>query len=163
MKYTFLDSQLGRILIAADTAGLRLISFQNGKNARSPEPDWVEDPEALADVADQLEAYLAGERETFDLELAPSGTPFQLEVWRGLARIPYGTTISYAELARRIGKPKAIRAVGAANGANPLPIVLPCHRVVGADGSLTGYGGGLEIKEALLQLEGALLDLAAGS
>ena len=161
MKYSYLTTRIGKILLAADEAGLRLISFQTEKNPPRPEPDWIEDADALAPVASQLEAYFAGDLEDFNLTLSPHGTPFQMAVWRELERIPYGTTISYGELAERIGKPKAVRAVGTANGANPLPIVIPCHRVIGADGSLTGYGGGLEIKEALLTLEGALLDLAS--
>jgi methylated-DNA-[protein]-cysteine S-methyltransferase len=106
-------------------------------------------------AADQLAAYFAGERTDFDLPLSPSGTPFQLSVWRALLSIPYGETISYRELARRIGNAKAVRAVGAANGRNPIPIIVPCHRVIGADGSLTGYGGGLPRKRLLLELEGA--------
>lgn len=161
MNYTYLDTPLGRLLVAGDDAGLHLISFDTQQSR--PEPDWVEDADALAEAAKQLDAYFAGRLEEFDLELAPEGTPFQREVWRELERIPYGTTISYGELAERIGKPNAVRAVGTANGANPLPVVIPCHRVIGADGSLTGYGGGLEKKEALLSLEGALLDLVAGS
>ena len=160
MKYCYLDTDLGRLLLAGDASGVRLINFQSGKSARRPEPDWVEDDQALAPVAEQLRSFLAGDREAFDLELRPEGTPFQLQVWSELATIPYGTTISYGELAERIGKPSAVRAVGTANGANPLPIVIPCHRVIGADGSLTGYGGGLEIKEKLLALEGARLDLS---
>ena len=101
----------------------------------------------------QLRAYFAGELETFDLPLAPQGTPFQLGVWRRLCEIPYGQTISYGELARRLGNPNASRAVGLANGSNPIPIVIPCHRVIGSNGKLTGYGGGLPIKEKLLALE----------
>ena len=101
----------------------------------------------------QLRAYFAGELEAFDLPLAPQGTPFQLAVWKRLCEIPYGETISYGELARRIGNPNASRAVGLANGSNPIPIVIPCHRVIGSNGKLTGYGGGLPIKEKLLALE----------
>jgi len=161
MKYTYLTTRVGKVLLAADDTGLRLISFENEKKHPQPDPEWVEDADALAEVSRQLEAYFAGRLEEFDLELAPQGTPFQMQVWRELERIPYGTTISYRELAERIGNPRAVRAVGTANGANPLPIVIPCHRVIGADGRLTGYGGGLEKKEALLALEGALLDLNA--
>lgn len=160
MKYTYLTTRVGKVLLAADDTGLRLISFESEKSTHQPEPDWVEDADALASVASQLEAYFAGDLEDFRLPLSPQGTPFQMQVWQELQRIPYGTTISYGELAERIGNPKAVRAVGTANGANPLPIVIPCHRVIGADGSLTGYGGGLEIKEALLAIEGALLDLS---
>lgn len=108
---------------------------------------------ACAHVVSQLDEYFAGERTDFDLVLVPRGTPFQLAVWNELQRIPYGATISYGALAKRIGKPDAVRAVGAANGANPIPIVIPCHRVIGANGSLTGYGGGLPIKRALLEIE----------
>ena len=107
----------------------------------------------LREAVVQLEAYFAGELTDFDLPLEPRGTDFQLATWEALLEIPYGETISYAELARRIGKPAAVRAVGAANGANPLPIVIPCHRVIGSDGRLVGYGGGLEIKRFLLALE----------
>jgi methylated-DNA-[protein]-cysteine S-methyltransferase len=163
MKYTYLTTRVGKILLAADDSGLRLISFETEKSHPQPDADWTEDADALAGVSQQLEAYFAGQLEQFDLELAPRGTPFQLKVWKELERIPYGTTISYQELAERIGNPKAVRAVGTANGANPLPIVIPCHRVIGADGSLTGYGGGLDKKEALLTLEGALLDLEANT
>jgi methylated-DNA-[protein]-cysteine S-methyltransferase len=109
-------------------------------------------PERAAPVVAALARWFAGELRTFDLALAPAGTPFQQRVWAELVRIPYGTTISYAELARRIGAPQAVRAVGRANGANPIPIVVPCHRVIGADGTLTGYAGGLEKKRALLAL-----------
>jgi methylated-DNA-[protein]-cysteine S-methyltransferase len=115
----------------------------------------LDHPLAGAVVA-QLGEYFAGARRQFDLPLAPRGTDFQRAVWAELARIPFGHTISYGELARRLGKPAAVRAVGRANGQNPIPIVLPCHRVIGADGSLTGYGGGLDRKQALLRLEGAL-------
>src|SRR5699024_5695398 len=110
----------------------------------------------LARGKEELLAYLAGERRDFDLPLAPQGTPFQRKVWSALADIPYGQTITYGELARRVGCPKGSRAVGQANHRNPLPILLPCHRVVGANGTLTGYGGGLELKEWLLRLEGIL-------
>lgn len=126
---------------------------------RGREIAW--DPARCAAVARELAEYFAGRRREFTLALDPPGTPFQREVWGELARIPYGATLSYGELARRIGRPAASRAVGAANGANPIPVILPCHRVIGSDGSLTGYGGGLPIKRALLALEGALpADLA---
>jgi methylated-DNA-[protein]-cysteine S-methyltransferase len=119
--------------------------------------DWQEgDHPLLRETARQLAEYFAGARRVFDLPLAPRGTAFQCDVWTTLATIPFGETISYAQLASRVGKPTAVRAVGAANGRNPLPIVLPCHRVIGADGSLTGFGGGLPTKQFLLQLEGAL-------
>jgi methylated-DNA-[protein]-cysteine S-methyltransferase len=146
-------SPAGPLLLAADEAGLRQILFVNGRASVRPDPAWREDRAALAEPIRQLRAYFAGELETFDLALAPQGTPFQLEVWRRLRDIPYGETISYGDLARRIGNPQASRAVGLANGANPISIVIPCHRVIGSNGKLTGYGGGLEVKEKLLALE----------
>jgi methylated-DNA-[protein]-cysteine S-methyltransferase len=155
MRYDELDSPVGPLLVAADAAGLRRIHFQQGRGRLPPDPVWRRDPAPFRDLARQLAQYFAGTRRTFDLALAPEGTSFQLETWRALAAIPYGTTISYSELARRVGRPEAVRAVGAANGQNPLPIVVPCHRVIGKDGSLTGFGGGLPAKRALLELEGA--------
>jgi methylated-DNA-[protein]-cysteine S-methyltransferase len=125
----------------------------NGKRTERPDPAWREDRRFLEETIRQLRAYFSGALESFSLPLAPEGTPFQLEVWRRLCDIPYGETISYGELARRIGHPKASRAVGLANGTNPIPIVIPCHRVIGSNGKLTGYGGGLPIKEKLLALE----------
>jgi methylated-DNA-[protein]-cysteine S-methyltransferase len=151
--YTEIDSPLGPLLLAADAAGLRQILFVNGRHPARPESSWREDRAPLSETIHQLQAYFAGELETFDLQLAPEGTPFQLEVWRRLCDIPYGETVSYGELAGRIGNPKASRAVGLANGSNPIPIVIPCHRVIGSNGKLTGYGGGLPIKEKLLALE----------
>jgi methylated-DNA-[protein]-cysteine S-methyltransferase len=117
----------------------------------------VWDAERCATVTAQLAEYFAGERQDFDLPLAPRGTEFQRRVWEELSRIPYGVTISYAELAHRVGRAGAARAVGRANGTNPIPVIIPCHRVIGADGSLTGYGGGMPLKKALLMLEGVLL------
>jgi methylated-DNA-[protein]-cysteine S-methyltransferase len=151
--YTQIESPLGPLLLAADEAGLREILFVNGRHPAQPESSWKEDRVPLNETIRQLHAYFAGELETFDLQLAPEGTQFQLEVWRRLCDIPYGETISYGELAGRIGNPKASRAVGLANGSNPIPIVIPCHRVIGSNGKLTGYGGGLPIKEKLLALE----------
>jgi methylated-DNA-[protein]-cysteine S-methyltransferase len=151
--YTQIESPLGPLLLAADEAGLREILFVNGRHSAQPEPSWKEDRAALNETICQLHAYFAGELETFDLPLAPEGTPFQLGVWHRLCDIPYGETISYGELAGRVGNPKASRAVGLANGSNPIPIVIPCHRVIGSNGKLTGYGGGLPIKEKLLALE----------
>ncbi len=153
MRYSWEDSPVGRLLIAGDDAGLRFILFAEGRTPRGPEPGWREDRAALGDASRQLSEYFAGSRRTFDLPLAPSGTPFQLRVWSELRRIPYGETVSYGELARRVGCPNGSRAVGLANGANPLSIVIPCHRVVGAGGRLVGYGGGLPNKEWLLALE----------
>jgi methylated-DNA-[protein]-cysteine S-methyltransferase len=151
--YTQIESPLGPLLLVADDAGLRQILFVNGRHLAKAESSWKEDRAPLSRTIRQLQTYFAGELENFDLQLAPEGTPFQLEVWRRLCDIPYGETISYGELASRIGNPKASRAVGLANGSNPIPIVIPCHRVIGSNGKLTGYGGGLPIKEKLLALE----------
>jgi len=151
--YTQIESPLGPLLLAADDASLRQIFFINGRQPAKPESSWIEDRAPLAETIRQLQAYFAGELTNFDLQLAPEGTPFQLSVWHRLCDIPYGETISYGELATRIGNPKASRAVGLANGSNPIPIVIPCHRVIGSNGKLTGYGGGLPIKEKLLALE----------
>ena len=154
MNYTYFDSPIGPLLIAGDEDSIRRIEFpKNGKAAR-PESEWRESSRGpVVEAVRQLREYFAGEREDFDLPLHPDGTEFQRGVWRRLQEIPYGKTISYGELARRVGNPKASRAVGAANGQNPIPIVIPCHRVIGANGKLTGFGGGLPIKEALLDLE----------
>ncbi|HMH00084.1 MAG TPA: methylated-DNA--[protein]-cysteine S-methyltransferase [Terriglobales bacterium] len=149
--YRQIASPLGPLLLAADDSGLRHIIFTS--EAQPPDPAWREDTAPLTETIRQLQAYFAGEQENFNLPLAPEGTPFQKEVWQRLCDIPYGQTISYGELARRIGNPKASRAVGLANGSNPIPIVIPCHRVIGSNGKLTGYGGGLPIKEKLLALE----------
>ena len=136
---------------------LRAIEFCRNRHPVKRQDDWREGDNALLRRARaQLDEYFAGARRTFDLPLSPAGTEFQRDVWTTLATIPYGETISYAQLATRVGKPSAMRAVGAANGRNPLPIVLPCHRVIGADGALTGFGGGLPTKQFLLKLEGAL-------
>ncbi|HES58506.1 MAG TPA: methylated-DNA--[protein]-cysteine S-methyltransferase [Firmicutes bacterium] len=139
--------------IGADGAlqALRLL-----KPGHARRPDSSHAGARVAAVARQLEEYFSGERRRFDLELAPQGTPFQQAVWREVSRIPYGETTTYGELAGRLGSPGAVRAVGAANGANPLWIVIPCHRVIGADGTLTGYAAGIAVKRRLLELEGAL-------
>lgn len=151
--YDDLPSPIGMLRLVADEEGLREVWFDRGRHRKAPEPHWQRDAAPLAEARKQLEEYFAGTRTQFDLPLRPRGTPFQCTVWWELARIPYGATISYGELAQRIGQPLAVRAVGAANGRNPLPIILPCHRVIGADGSLTGFGGGLPTKRYLLSLE----------
>jgi methylated-DNA-[protein]-cysteine S-methyltransferase len=151
--YTYHETPLGTTLLAADDIGLRLISFTTGKRPEHPQPDWREDAEPFRQVIAQLCAYFAGDLREFDLPLSLLGTDFQLRVWQELLKIPYGETISYGQLACRIGSPKAPRAVGLANGSNPIPIIVPCHRVIGSNGSLTGYGGGLPNKKALLALE----------
>jgi methylated-DNA-[protein]-cysteine S-methyltransferase len=153
MDYEFLETPIGPLLLAADRDGLRHIEFPGSDQGRRIAADWQRSRRRLARVIAQLEAYFAGERQAFEVDLAAEGTPFRRSVWRELVRIPYGQTISYGELARRIGSPRASRAVGAANGANPLPVIVPCHRVIGADGTLTGFGGGLPIKRWLLEHE----------
>ncbi len=157
IRYAYMPSPVGPLLLAASDAGLHLIEFRNPRHPMAQCADWeARECDVIGLAVSQLGEYFDGTRHDFDLPLAPRGTPFQLGVWRTLASIPYGETISYAQLAQRIGKPSAMRAVGAANGRNPLPLVLPCHRVIGSDGSLTGFGGGLPTKEFLLRMEGAL-------
>jgi methylated-DNA-[protein]-cysteine S-methyltransferase len=155
-SYTWCDSPVGRLLLAGDARGLTLIGFPSGRRPLGPGPEWRRDEADFSDAVLQLQEYFAGGRRAFALALRPQGTAFQLAVWAALRRIPFGATLSYGELARRIGRPGAARAVGAANGANPLPIVIPCHRVIGADRSLTGFGGGLETKRFLLAHEARL-------
>lgn len=157
--FAYVDSPLGPLLTAADDHGLRLLEFPDSRHPCQPKDDWVRAPHpVLSETQRQLDLYFAGRLQRFDLPLAPQGTEFQVQVWLALADIPYGDTISYTTLAYRLGRPKAVRAVGGANGRNPLGIVLPCHRVIGSDGSLTGFGGGLPAKQFLLRLEGALPD-----
>jgi methylated-DNA-[protein]-cysteine S-methyltransferase len=153
LSCTFIDSPVGRLLLAGDERGLWVLGFVSGKEPWHPSPVWRESKEPLSEAIRQLTAYFHRELRTFDLLLHPVGTDFQLSVWNALPSIPYGSTISYGELAQRIGKPAAVRAVGAANGQNPLAIILPCHRVIGANGKLVGYGGGLPNKSRLLALE----------
>ncbi len=153
MYYSYVQSPVGDILLVADDEGLRQVSFPTAKRPVRPESDWVRDDEKLADAREQFTAYFRGELKEFDLKLVLDGTPFQQDVLRALQQIPYGETRSYADIARMIGRPKAVRAVGGANGRNPLSIVIPCHRVIGSSGKLTGFGGGLPVKQALLDLE----------
>jgi methylated-DNA-[protein]-cysteine S-methyltransferase len=154
--FRHLDSPVGTLTLAATDDGLHAIEFPRNRHPADRD-GWVSGHHRLLDLASrQLDDYFATKRRDFDLPLAPRGTDFQRTVWIALASIGYGETISYAQLAQRVGKPTAMRAVGAANGRNPLPIVLPCHRVIGADGALTGFGGGLPTKQFLLELEGAL-------
>ena len=149
-----MDSPVGPLLLVATAAGLTHVLFGAGRQTEAAGEDCAASRRVLDRAAKQLGEYFAGRRRDFDLPLAPSGTEFQMSVWRGLREIPFGETRSYGEIARRIRRPKAVRAVGAANGANPISIIGPCHRVIGADGSLTGFGGGLPAKKALLRLEG---------
>jgi methylated-DNA-[protein]-cysteine S-methyltransferase len=152
MRFQKYDSPIGPLYIAGDDEGLRYLLFARGRNS-TPHAGWEPDRGALNGVVKQLKAYFAGTLRTFDVALAPHGTAFQQQVWRALRDIPYGETTSYGAIARRIGNDKAVRAVGLANGSNPISIIIPCHRVIGSNGSLTGYGGGLPIKQALLALE----------
>lgn len=155
MDYTYLESPIGELLLAGDGRALCAIELPRAGRRSEPRADWRADRGCLREVIEQLVQYFTGARRDFELELRPEGTPFQHAVWQALCEIPYGTTCSYGQIAGRIGRPGSARAVGAANGSNPIPIVIPCHRVIGSDGSLTGYGGGLEIKEWLLDHERA--------
>jgi methylated-DNA-[protein]-cysteine S-methyltransferase len=153
INYSYVDSPVGRLLLAGDADGLLLVSFPTGRRPREPSASWTRDDGVFAEAIAQLRSYFAGERVEFSVPLQPCGTPFQERVWAALRKVPFGATISYGELARRIGQPSAARAVGAANGANPLPIIVPCHRVIGTDHGLTGFGGGLDTKRFLLTHE----------
>ena len=156
LRYHVMGSPIGDLLLGGDAEALHVVHFQGGVRPMKTPKEWVPDPRPFRETVRQLQAYFAGKLQEFDLPLSPSGTDFQLKVWRTLQTIPYGETWSYGKLARRIQRPDAPRAVGAANGQNPIPVIIPCHRVIGADGSLTGFGGGLPIKQKLLALEGAL-------
>lgn len=152
--WTRMTSPIGDLILVEEKGALISVGFAEGPRPASLPPDGEERPERFDNVVRQLQEYFRGERRDFDLPLAPRGTPFQQRVWQALREIPYGRSASYAEIARRLGNPNAMRAVGLANGRNPIPVIIPCHRVIGADGSLTGYGGGLPIKRKLLALEG---------
>ncbi len=153
MIYSWMDSPVGRLLLAGSGGRLEVIAFSSGSKARGPGPGWRRSDEPFRCVRQQLEEYFAGSRRTFELPLAPRASPFQARVLEALLTIPYGETCSYKDIAVALGDPLAVRAVGSANGSNPLPIVIPCHRVIGSDGSLTGFGGGLDAKRYLLDLE----------
>lgn len=153
MYYCYFDTPIGELLLAGEEGALTMIGFPKGSMRRDPESDWIFNEQPFEEVRRQLSEYFAGERKDFDLPLALSGTEFQVSVLEALQDIPYGETTSYGVIAKRIGRPKAVRAVGAANGRNPIPIIVPCHRVIGSSGDLTGFGGGLDTKEALLRLE----------
>ena len=140
MYYCYLETPIGDLLLAGDENALSLVGFPEGSMRRDPEPDWIFSDKPFAAVREQLTAYFAGERKSFDLNLNPVGTEFQLQVLDELQKIPYGITASYGDIAKRIGRPKAVRAVGAANGRNPILIIIPCHRVIGSTGKLTGFG-----------------------
>ena len=151
--YTTMESPVGTLRLVAEELGLRTVWFVRGRKDEKPDAEWKEDGAFFVEVIRQLNAYFAGELKEFEIPLLMLGTDFQKRVWKALLTIPYGETMSYGELAKKIGEPKAVRAVGAANGRNPIPIIVPCHRVIGSDGSLTGFGGGLENKKKLLELE----------
>lgn len=158
-RYSTIDSPVGPLTLTADDGHLTGVYFARHKGKPVAQDDWQRDDASavLRQAKRQLDEYFAGKRTDFDLPLAPHGTPFQQSVWRSLLAIPFGRTSTYGELAATVGKPAAARAVGAAVGANPISIVVPCHRIIGKDGSLTGFGGGLDRKTKLLQLEGVLL------
>ncbi len=153
IRYTSIKSPVGVILVAQSDNGLKSIRFSGSTKPEPPLEHWQYMKTLKGEAIDQLQAYFKGTLKDFSLPLDLDGTLFQLKVWTALQKIPYGQTISYGELARWIGQPKAVRAVGGANGRNPIPLVVPCHRVIGSDGSLTGYGSGLPIKSALLEHE----------
>lgn len=153
MYYCYLDTPIGELLLAGDDDGLYQVGFPKGSMRREPQADWIFNEGRLQEARRQLSEYFAGERRKFDLPVQLTGTEFQVRVLEALREIPYGETVTYGDIAKRIGRPKAVRAVGAANGRNPLPIVVPCHRVIGSTGDLTGFGGGLDTKEALLRHE----------
>lgn len=155
-RYTWTDSPLGRILLEGDEHGLSRLKVNTKDRSVSPEADALEDADMFLDAVDQLHAYFAGDLQNFDLKLNPQGTPFQQRAWQELRKIPFGQTITYGEQARRLGDPNACRAVGAANGQNPLGIIVPCHRVIGSTGKLTGFAGGLDAKAWLLNHESGL-------
>lgn len=156
LLYTHVESPVGQLLIAGDGEALHFISFPNGREASQPRPGWRPAAAPFVEARRQLAAYFGQELREFDLPIHLSGSPFQNRAWRYLATIPYGETRSYGQMAADLGDLKASRAVGTANGSNPLPIILPCHRVIGADGTLTGFGGGLPTKRFLLRLEGVI-------
>lgn len=153
MYYCYFDTPIGELLLAGDTDALSMIGFPKGAMRRDPEADWIYNEESFVAVREQLAEYFLGDRKNFNLPLSLQGTEFQVSVLEALQGIPYGETTSYGAIAKQIGRPKAVRAVGAANGRNPIPIIVPCHRVIGSSGDLTGFGGGLETKAALLRLE----------
>jgi len=156
VTYTFMDGLVGRVRVAWSDEGLVSVCLGTELEKRPPDETWEYAPHRRSDATDQLGAYFEGKLRRFDLPLVLKGTPFQLGVWRALRDIPFGETVSYSELASSIGAPAAVRAVGAANGKNRVPIVLPCHRVIGKSGRLTGYAGGLDVKERLLDFERGL-------
>jgi methylated-DNA-[protein]-cysteine S-methyltransferase len=159
--YTTIASPIGELLLTGDGTALTRLHMQDAPRPITPSPEWRCEDEPFATAAMQLSEYFAGERREFDLPLALHGNEFELRVWAALLEIPYGETASYGEIARTIGSPSAARAVGLSNGRNPIALIVPCHRVIGSDGSLTGYGGGLPRKRYLLDLEAGALPLVS--
>ena len=157
MWYCLIPTPVGRLMLAGNPQRLTGLSFQDGPHPQNPPAHWTYERNPFSEVIDQLEEYFAGTRTHFTIPLEQKGTPFQQRVWQALLNIPYGQTVSYGEIARSIGLPRASRAVGAANGKNPISILVPCHRVIGHSGKLVGYGGGLSIKEKLLAHERQVL------
>ena len=154
MRYCVIRTRIGELLLGGDAKrGLRMVSFQDGVDPVTPDHDWAYDEKPFRDAISQLEDYFTGSRRKFTLKLNLDGTVFQKKVWKQLQAIPYGRTVSYGQIAQAIGNPRASRAVGAANGKNPLSIVIPCHRVIGSTGRLVGFSSGIRIKEALLRHE----------
>ncbi len=151
--FTSLDSPVGELFLTSNGEAITELFMDKRKGGPKPIDNWLRDDSRFREAADQLRAYFAGELTDFDLPIVTTGAPFQQRVWNELRKIPYGSTISYGELAQRVGNPKASRAVGAANGSNPISIIIPCHRVIGSNGNLTGYGGGIERKKFLLEFE----------
>lgn len=153
--YRYHETPIGRIFLSGDIGGLQQLLMDTERHSWHIAEDWQLAGKQFDNVCRQLDEYFAGRRQVFELPLAPQGTAFQQSVWKALQKIPYGQTSYYSRLAEQLGKPKAVRAVGTANGANPISVIIPCHRVIGRDGSLTGYAGGLHRKAQLLTLEGA--------
>jgi methylated-DNA-[protein]-cysteine S-methyltransferase len=163
LTYTIVDSPIGELLLVGDGEALHRLDMRGGRRPVPIDPRWERRGDAFPEVGEQLEEYFHGRRREFDVKLAMTGNQFELRVWRELCDVPYGETVSYGQLARAIGAPHAARAVGLANGRNPIAVIVPCHRVIGSDGSLTGYGGGLERKRLLLDLESGVLPLTASA
>jgi methylated-DNA-[protein]-cysteine S-methyltransferase len=159
--YTIIDSPIDELLLVGDGESLSRLHMLGSRKRVELNPAWQRDDDAFGEAREQLGDYFAGERREFDLPLSMVGNPFEQRVWEELQTIPYGETTSYGEIAHRVGAPNAARAVGLANGRNPIAVIVPCHRVIGADGSLTGYGGGLERKRLLLDLEAGVLPLVS--
>ena len=154
MMYDYFETGvIGTLTLIGDARGLRHIGFATSRKPLPINADWQQRPDFFRETKAQLQAYFKGERKDFDLPLAPEGTAFQIAVWQALRKIPYGSVTTYRWVAEQVGNPRAVRAVGAANGKNPLPIVVPCHRVIGSNGTLTGFGGGLDVKQRLIALE----------